>query len=110
MHETKTLQLRPALISTIIIAALTIVPILLLTTPLHLAQRKLYDPRIALLLDGFATLYWLATFAVMASYHHIFRRWGRISTVFDSDFGVCGSCRKAWRTGVAATVFSAIEL
>jgi hypothetical protein len=88
------------------------VPILLLTTPLHLMQRKFYDPRIALMLDGFAMLYWLAAFTAMACYHDIFRSYGRGFTVFagDSDFVECRSCRKAWRTGTAATVFSAIEL
>lgn len=109
---TETQQLQPALIATIIIAVLTIVPVLLITTPLHLMQRKIYDPRIALMLDGFAMLYWLAAFTAMACYHDIFRYYGRSFTVFavDTDFVACGSCRRAWRTGTAATVFSAVEL
>ncbi|KAH7132079.1 hypothetical protein B0J11DRAFT_577026 [Dendryphion nanum] len=101
--------LQPPLISTIIIAALTIVPILVLVTPLHLAQRKIYDPRIALLLDGFAMLWWLATFAALASYQNIYRYWGREFKLLDIQFEVCGRCRRAWRVGVASTVFSVIQ-
>ncbi|KAF2280871.1 uncharacterized protein EI97DRAFT_438300 [Westerdykella ornata] len=102
--------LQPPLISTIIISGLTLVPILLFTTPLHLAQRKMYDPRIALLMDGFAALYWLATFAALASYQHIFRDWGRRFDRFVfAEAEVCWECRRAWRTGLAATVFSAVN-
>ncbi|KAF1998023.1 hypothetical protein P154DRAFT_524339 [Amniculicola lignicola CBS 123094] len=101
--------LRPPLIATIVIACLTLVPILLLTTPLHLAQRKIYDPRVALLLDGFAALYWLAAFSALASYQHIFRHYGSESSRVVFGFGNCYLCRKVWRTGLAATVFSAVE-
>ncbi|KAF2657374.1 hypothetical protein K491DRAFT_331434 [Lophiostoma macrostomum CBS 122681] len=109
---TKTHQLQPPLIATIIIAVLTLVPILLLTTPLHLMQRRIYDPRIALVLDGFALLYWLAAFTAMACYHDIFHYYGSSYAVFavNSDVVQCRSCRRAWKAGVAATVFSAIEL
>lgn len=94
----------------IIISILTLIPILVLTTPLHLAQRKMYDPRIALLMDGFAMLYWLANFAALASYQNIFRYYGRDFAVVDIEFEECFTCRRAWRTGLAATVFSAVEL
>jgi hypothetical protein len=106
---TSSTKLQSPLIALIIISALTIIPILL-TTPLHLAQRKIYDPRIALLLDGFALLYWIAVFAALASYHRIFKYWGLENGAYDFDFAFCGRCRRAWRTGVAATVFSAIQL
>ena len=86
------------------------VPILLLTTPLHLAQRKTYDPRIALLMDGFAMLFWLSSFAALASYQDIFRYYGRDFRAAELAFVLCKNCRRAWRTGVAATVFAAIEL
>lgn len=105
-----TIKLQSPLIALIIISILTIVPILLLTTPLHMIQRKVYDPRIALLLDGFALLYWIAVFAALASYHRIYKYWGRANGRFDFDFDFCGSCRRAWRAGVAATVFAAIQL
>jgi hypothetical protein len=103
-------KLQSPLIALIIISALTIVPILLLTTPLHMAQRRIYDPRIALLLDGFALLYWIAVFAALASYHRIFKYWGLENGFTDFEFDVCTRCRRAWRTGVAATVFAAIQL
>lgn len=103
-------KLQSPLIALIIISVLTIVPILLLTTPLHMIQRKVYDPRIALLLDGFALLYWIAVFAALASYHRIYKYWGLDNGRYDFDFAFCGRCRRAWRTGVAATVFAAIEL
>jgi hypothetical protein len=98
----------------IIISILTVIPILILTTPLHLAQRKIYDPRIALLMDSFAALYWLASFAALASYQRIFKYYGSEygSHFFqlDKDWSICWRCRKAWRTSVAATVFAAVEL
>lgn len=111
-------QLQPPLISTLVISCLTIIPVLLLTMPLNLAQRKMYDPRIALFLDDFAMLFWLASFAALASYHHIFRTWGgNIDEVNNYNEAVwiigwrnCWSCRKAWRTGGAATVFAGVEL
>ncbi|KAF2740479.1 hypothetical protein EJ04DRAFT_518785 [Polyplosphaeria fusca] len=101
--------IQPPLITTIIIACLTILPILILTTPLHLVQRRVYDPRIALLLDGFAMLWWLGTMAALASYQRIFRRYGKDSVVVNEEFLGCRKCRRAWQSGTAATWFSAVE-
>jgi hypothetical protein len=104
-------QLRTSLIATLIIAILTIIPILLLITPLHMLQRKYFDPRLALLLDGLALLYWTAAFAALAAYHDIFRYYGRESEfVVDFTFEGCARCRSAWKSGVAATVFAALEM
>lgn len=102
--------LKKPLIATLVAAILTIVPILPLTTPLHISQRRLYDPRVALVLDILATLLWLASFAALASYVDIFSDYGRQLRVVDVVFEVCGKCRSVWRSGVAATVFAAIEL
>ncbi|KAF2108965.1 hypothetical protein BDV96DRAFT_636375 [Lophiotrema nucula] len=72
--------------------------------------RKIYDPRTALLLDGFATLFWLAAFAALASYERIFHNYGRFSgTVLTTEFDFCSRCRRAWKCAVAAAVFSALE-
>ncbi|KAF2876472.1 hypothetical protein BDV95DRAFT_602450 [Massariosphaeria phaeospora] len=101
--------LQPPLVATIIISILTLVPILLLTTPLHLVQRKFYDPRTALLLDGIALLFWLGSFAALASYHRVYWVYGRENFFVLSGFDVCRKCRAAWRAGTAATVFAAIE-
>ena len=98
------------MISTIIIAVLTLIPILPLTTPLHIFQRRLYDPRIALVLDLVAALFWLASFAALASYLDIFHEYGRNLRVANDAFKVCRKCRGAWRSAVAAAVFAVIEL
>jgi hypothetical protein len=104
------LQLKAPLISTIIIAVLTLLPILPLTTPLHISQRRLYDPRIALAQDLVGSLFWLASFAALASYLDIFHEYGRSSRKVHEVFELCGKCRGAWRSGVAAAVFTVIEL
>ncbi|KAF2185059.1 hypothetical protein K469DRAFT_688275 [Zopfia rhizophila CBS 207.26] len=124
--------IQPALIATIIIAILTIIPILVLTTPLHLIQLKVYDPRVALAMDGFAALFWLGALAALASYQRIFRYYGREGhrrrdldikvmdmrralrrelelRLIDIEFEECYKCRKAWRTGTAAAWFSVVE-
>ena len=62
------------------------------------------------MLDILATLFWLASFAALASYLDIFSDYGRQLRVVDVVFAVCGKCRSAWRSGVAAAVFSALEL
>ncbi|KAF2441128.1 hypothetical protein P171DRAFT_524094 [Karstenula rhodostoma CBS 690.94] len=101
--------LKAPLICTIIIAILTLLPVLPLTSPLHISQRRLYDPRIALVLDLVASLLWLASFVALASYLDIFHEYGRALKVVDEVFEICGKCRGAWRSGVAAVVFAAIE-
>ncbi|KAF2266360.1 hypothetical protein CC78DRAFT_542599 [Lojkania enalia] len=101
--------LQPPLIATIIIACFTVIPILILTTPLHLAQRKIYDARIALLLDGFAMLFWLGALAALASYQRIFRDYGKNNFFFYDKYTVCTRCRRAWRTGATAAWFSGVE-
>ncbi|KAK7184120.1 hypothetical protein DPSP01_001242 [Paraphaeosphaeria sporulosa] len=97
------------LISTIIIALLTLLSVLPLTTPLHISQRHLYDPRIALVLDLVASLFWLASFAALASYLDIFHEYGKALRVVDEVFQICSKCRGAWKSGVAAAVFVVIE-
>ncbi|KAF2810123.1 uncharacterized protein BDZ99DRAFT_476330 [Mytilinidion resinicola] len=115
--------LRPGIIAVLIIAILTIFPILLFTTPLHLSQRRLYDPRIALFGEGIATLWWLGAFAALATYQRIFHNYAYFYQNFKRDEGVLeeravyydgwrcdgGRCRRAWKTGTAATVFAAFE-
>ncbi|KAF2786647.1 hypothetical protein K505DRAFT_422288 [Melanomma pulvis-pyrius CBS 109.77] len=101
--------IRPPLIATIIIAVLTVIPILILTTPLHLAQRKIFDARMAMLLDLFALLFWLAAFTALASYLDIFRYYGRGTGGFNFEFNECRKCRRAYRSAIAATVFAAFE-
>ena len=103
-------QLETPLIATLIIAILTLFPILVLVTPLHIIQRKCFDPRLALLLDGFALLYWTATFAALASYHDVFSYYGLEQGSAVSVFGDCTGCRSAWRSGVAATILSAVMM
>lgn len=103
-------QIQPPLISTLIIACLTIIPILPLTTPLHVTQRRLYDQRISLLLDVVAVLFWLGTFAALVSYQVIFKKYGSEDALEDIVLYMCEQCRSAWRSGVAATVFAGIEL
>lgn len=105
-----TLQLKAPLISTIIIALLTLLPIIPLTTPLHISQRRLYDPRIALVLDLFASLFWLASFVALASYLDIFHEYGKALRVVDEVFEICRECRSAWRSGLAAAMFAVVEL
>jgi hypothetical protein len=95
----------------IVIAVLTVVPILILVTPLHLAQRKMYDPRISLLLDLFALLFWLAAFTALASYLDIFKYYGRDEdNIFTVRVDECRKCRRAYKGAIAATVFAALEL
>ncbi|KAF9730572.1 hypothetical protein PMIN06_006559 [Paraphaeosphaeria minitans] len=101
--------LKAPLISTIIIALLTLLPILPLTTPLHISQRRLYDPRIALILDFVASLFWLASFATLASYLDIFHEYGKALRVVDEVFEICSKCRGSWKSGVATAVFAVLE-
>jgi hypothetical protein len=101
-------DLRAPLIATLLISILTILPILLLVTPLHLLQRKYFDPRLSLALYGFALLYWTAAYAAIASYHDLFSYYGKGG---GSVLGLfCTGCRSQWRAGVAATVFSAMMM
>jgi hypothetical protein len=94
-----------------VIAVLTVVPILVLVTPLHLAQRKIYDPRISLLLDLFALLFWLAAFTALASYLDIFKYYGRDEdNIFTVGVDECRKCRRSYESAIAATVFAALEL
>src|SRR6266568_4922296 len=78
-------KLQPGLIPVLVIACLTILPILVFTTPLHLAQRRIYDPRIALCMDGIALLFWLGAFAALAAYQRIFKDYG---------FGISGYSKR----------------
>jgi len=65
--------------------AVPILPILVFTTPLHLAQRRIYDPRIALCMDGIALLFWLGASAALAAYQRIFKDYG---------FGISGYSKR----------------
>lgn len=96
--------------STIVVAILTLLPILPLTTPIHVSQCRFYDPRIALSVDLVAALFWLASFAALASYLDIFHEYGKNRGVVDDALSVCTKCRGAWKSGVAAAFFAAIEL
>ena len=110
---------------------LTLLLVLPLTTPLLLAQRRVFDPRAALALDGAAALFWLATFVVMASYDHAFLGFGsgagggykakRAADALPEDllrraygtsvsYADCGRCRAVVRVGLAAAWFAALEL
>ncbi|KAF2644212.1 hypothetical protein P280DRAFT_227536 [Massarina eburnea CBS 473.64] len=100
---------KPALIAALIIGILTIIPVLILITPLHIAQRKIYDPSIALLLELGALLFWLGAFAALASYHDVFSGYGRSEIFAFLGGDECRMCRSAWRAGVASTVFAALE-
>ncbi|KAF2749902.1 hypothetical protein M011DRAFT_475229 [Sporormia fimetaria CBS 119925] len=110
--------LKSPLISTLIISILTLIPILLLTTPLSLLQRRYYSPMLALLLDIFGMLYWLATFAALSSYIHIYRSWGRRLAedseergrewLWEAVWDGCEKCREVWQTSVAVDVFAII--
>ncbi|KAF1971357.1 hypothetical protein BU23DRAFT_569873 [Bimuria novae-zelandiae CBS 107.79] len=100
--------LRPPLISTLLISLLTLL-ILPLTTPLHITQRCIYDPRIALALDLLGTLFWLATCTALGGYLDVFSEYGEELRVVGVVFAVCGGCRSAWRSGVAACVFAGVE-
>ena len=102
--------LQSPLIATIIAGVLTILPILPLVVPLQISQRRLYDPRNALVLDLLAALFWLASFVALVSYLDVFSDYGRQLRVGDIVFVVCGKCRSSWRSGVAAVTFAAIEL
>ncbi|KAF2710501.1 hypothetical protein K504DRAFT_501765 [Pleomassaria siparia CBS 279.74] len=103
------MQIRPPLIATLIISILTVMPILILTMPLYLLQYKIYNARVALLLDGFALLFWLAAFTALASYQDIYRYYGRDGTIVRFEFDGYSECHSAWRSGVAATVSAAVE-
>jgi hypothetical protein len=112
-HEVRCLtiiQLKAPLISTIIIAVLTLLPVLPLTIPLHISQCRLYDPRIALVLDLVASLFWLASFAALVSYLDVFHEYGKALTVVGETFQICSKCRGAWKSGAAAAAFAIIEL
>lgn len=128
--------LQPGLIPVLVIACLTTLPILVFTTPLHLAQRRIYDPRIALCMDGIALLFWLGAFAALAAYQRIFKDYGfgicgyskrnahvplmgsnraRALLVTRNDDGDIldyyghGRCARAWKTGAVAAWFSGVE-
>ncbi|ORY11209.1 hypothetical protein BCR34DRAFT_653195 [Clohesyomyces aquaticus] len=102
--------MQPALIATLVIACITVLPIIIIATPLHLIQHKLYDPRLVLISDGIECLFWLGAWSALASYQRIFRWYGSAGVWDGFRFDeVCGSCRRAWRVGNAATVFAAFE-
>ena len=110
---TKT-QIRPALLPTLLISILTIFPVLFVT-PLYLAQRRIYNPSVALFLDLGACLFWLGVFAVLAAYEDVFRGYGRgvdgLEGAIEGEvIEECWECRRAWRSGVASCVFVGVEL
>ncbi|KAJ9645254.1 hypothetical protein H2201_005600 [Coniosporium apollinis] len=117
-------QIRPALMPTLIIAILTIIPILPLTTVLAPSHRGFHDARAALLADGTATLFRLASFTALACYERIYynaydigdycRR--KRDLVYDkySDYARYediryGKARRVWKTGAAVAWFGGIE-
>ncbi|EON66650.1 hypothetical protein W97_05896 [Coniosporium apollinis CBS 100218] len=117
-------QIRPALIPTLIIAILTIIPILSLTTVLAPSLRGFHDARAALLADGTATLFWLASFTALACYERIYynaydigdyyRR--KRNLVYDKYSGYARyedvhymKAKRVWKTGAAAAWFGGIE-
>ncbi|KAK4962138.1 hypothetical protein LTR28_004744 [Elasticomyces elasticus] len=102
-HVYRDTYLQRSTIPTLLIAILTILPILPLATPLLRPLRQYYNPVAALAADLFATLFWLAAMAVLAAY----------TAVFDIEYLVYGypdySVVSGLRHGIASSVGEARE-
>lgn len=89
----------------IITAVLTVVPVFPLTIPL---SKAVVHPVGTLVSDFFATLLWLSSLVALASYLRIYNYYRKVENIPFAP----GAPRiaRAWRCGVAACVFAAIEL
>ncbi|KAL1623591.1 hypothetical protein SLS56_008231 [Neofusicoccum ribis] len=98
-------QIRPALILTLIFAVLTVFPIFPFTLPLSTA---LVHPLGTLVSDFLGTLFWLASLVALASYLRVFSYYRKVESIPWAPGAP--KIARAWRCGVAACVFAALEL
>ncbi|KAF4309181.1 hypothetical protein GTA08_BOTSDO02839 [Botryosphaeria dothidea] len=103
MHSAS--PIHPALVLMIITAVLTVVPVFPLTIPL---SKAVVHPVGTLVSDFFATLLWLSSLVALASYLRIYNYYRKVENIPFAPRAP--RIARAWRCGVAACVFAAIEL
>ncbi|KAF2842687.1 hypothetical protein M501DRAFT_1053504 [Patellaria atrata CBS 101060] len=99
--------IRPALITTAVIATLTLLPLLPLSTPFSYATlSKHHSTRLALATDTLALLLWLVAATLLSAYHRVYRFYGKEAYTRH----LYGGSKPARRAGVAAAVFAGLEV